>query len=50
MSTLRPGDFAHAHLFADDVPTIDSDATSGVSRDTAGGGADVVSPGISTTF
>lgn len=43
-------DFGYAHIFADDVPITDGNAATGVFRGTAGGGADVVSLGISTTF
>ena len=50
MSTFRPGDFGYAHILADDVPITDGDAASGVFRGTAGGSAEVVSLGISTTF
>jgi hypothetical protein len=44
-----PG-FGPAHIFADDMPIIDSNAASGVFRGTAGGGADVVLLRIFTTF
>ncbi|PAW63844.1 MAG: hypothetical protein B9S38_16945 [Verrucomicrobiia bacterium Tous-C4TDCM] len=43
-------DFGYAHIFADEVPITDGGAASGVFRGTAGGSADVVSLGISTTF
>ena len=43
-------DFGYAHIFADDVAITDGDAAAGVFRGTAGGGADVVSLGISTRF
>lgn len=43
-------DFGYAHIFADDVRITDGNAATGVFRGTAGGGADVVSLGISTSF
>ena len=43
-------DFGYAHIFADDVPITDGNAATGVFRGTAGGSAEVVSLGISTTF
>jgi len=43
-------DFGYAHIFADDVAITDGNAATGVFRGTAGGGADVVSLGISTSF
>ena len=49
-SPCRTLDFGYAHIFADDVPITDGNAATGVFRGTAGGGADVVSVGISTTF
>lgn len=43
-------DLGYAHIFADDVTIIDGNAATGVFRGSAGGSADIVSLGISTSF